>query len=89
MKKFRLEVTTPAGSAFAGETIQLSVRGVEGELAILAGHIPFVTAIVPCECRIYDPDGNVSRADISGGVLCVSADKTQLLTSGFSWKSEK
>ena len=85
MKSYRLEVTTPAGCAFAGDTIQLSVRGASGDLAVMAGHIPLVTAVRPCECKVYGTDGNVRHAKLSGGLLCVSKDKTQLLTSGFEW----
>ena len=87
MKKFRLEITTPAGAEFAGDVVQLSVRGVDGELAVMAGHIPFTTALVASECRIYDSEGDMRRAEIQGGLLCVTADKTQVLVSGFEWKN--
>ena len=57
MKTFTLSVTSPEGNLFLGEVMQISVRGVEGDLAIMAGHIPFVTALAEGECRIYLENG--------------------------------
>ena len=57
MKLFRLQVASPDGMKFERDVRQLSVRGICGELAIMAGHIPFVTALAPGECRIYTENG--------------------------------
>ena len=46
MNTFRLTIATPDGAAFDGEADMLSVRGVMGDLAIMAGHVPFVTAVM-------------------------------------------
>ncbi len=86
MDSFHLEVVTPQGKAFDGEVLQLSVRGTQGDLAVMAGHIPFVTAVQPCECRIYDTNGEMQRAELLGGILCVSKEKTQVLSSMFREK---
>ena len=50
MKTFRLIVSSPDGNKFDGEAVKLDVRGTEGELAIMAGHIPFVTSLVKSSC---------------------------------------
>ena len=39
MKTFFLKISSPEGDLFSGEAVKLVVRGVEGELAVLAGHI--------------------------------------------------
>ena len=57
MSQFHLQIITPDGVQFDGQTQQLSVRGTEGELAILAGHLPLVTALAEGECRVYTDDG--------------------------------
>ena len=44
MNTYRLQITTPSGVMFDGEAVQLSVRAIDGDCAILAGHIPFATA---------------------------------------------
>ncbi|MCQ2435651.1 MAG: F0F1 ATP synthase subunit epsilon [Clostridia bacterium] len=85
MKTFRLQITTPAGAILDSDAVQLSVRAVDGEMAVMAGHIPFCTATVPAECRVYDADGNMRRATVGSGILSVTCEKTQLLTSSFKW----
>ena len=87
MKTFTLSITSPEGNLFLGEVMQISVRGVEGDLAIMAGHIPFVTALAEGECRIYLPDGTLRRAKVAGGLLSVSREETSLLSSSFTFLS--
>ena len=80
MKTFNLTVSSPDGNRFCGQAVKLDVRGVEGDLAIMAGHTPFVTSIVKCPCRIQLEDGTRYDAVISGydartdiGVLKIEA----------------
>lgn len=85
MKSYKLIVSTPDGNIFEDNAACLILRGTEGELAILAGHIPFITAVKPCECTIILPDETEKKAQIGGGILTVTTDKTTLLSSDFSW----
>ena len=87
MKDFKLQIAAPDGLRFDGDATQLSVRGIGGELAVLAGHIPFVTALADGECRVYTDDGkSIRRAHCRGGMLMVSKDVVRLLSSDFEWK---
>lgn len=85
MKEYHLRITTPAGNVFDGEAVRLSVRGVMGELAIMAGHIPFVTALEDGEIRVYVSDNEIRKAECIGGILTVSKDIVQLLATEFNW----
>ena len=51
MKAFKVQIAAPDGLRYDGEAVQLSVRGIGGDLAILAGHIPFVTALKAASTR--------------------------------------
>lgn len=86
MNTFKLKVSTPAGNLFNDFAVKLDVRGIEGELAVMAGHIPFLTAVKPGDCRILLEDGDLKEAEINGGILNVAADGVTLLASGFKWK---
>ena len=86
MNTYKLVVSTPDGSVFDGDAVALMVRGTEGELAILAGHVPFITAEKSGECKIILPDDSEKTAKIGGGILTVQNDKTTLLCSDFEWK---
>ncbi len=85
MNTYRLTVASPDGNVFEGDVVSLSVRGVEGELAVMAGHIPFVTTVKPCACRIELPDGTEREGHTDGGILTVAGDRATLLSGSFRW----
>lgn len=86
MKSFKLQIAAPDGMRYDGEAVQLAVRGIEGELSVFAGHIPFVTALASGECRVYTDSDSVRRASCSGGMLMVSKDCVRLMSSDFTWE---
>lgn len=85
MKTFQLKLASPEGDLFSGEITRLIVRGTEGELAVMAGHIPFVTAVKPCDCKIEFEDGSERLGHTDGGILTVSDEKTVFLSGSFNW----
>ena len=95
MKAFLLKISSPEGDLFSGDVVKLIVRGTEGELAVMAGHIPFVSYVKPCDCKIELEDGSekIELEDgsekigrIQGGVLTVSKEKVILLSGSLSWQ---
>jgi F-type H+-transporting ATPase subunit epsilon len=85
MSSFRLIVSSPDGNIFEGEAFMLTLRGIAGDLAILAGHIPFVTTVVPCDCNIELADETERLGHTDGGLLTVSSDAVTLLSGSFRW----
>ncbi len=71
MNTFKLTVTTPDGNVLDAQAEGLYLRGESGDLAVLAGHAPFVTSVKPCELHIDMQDSSV-RAKVTGGLLNVS-----------------
>ncbi len=89
MSVFHLEIAAPDGKMYDGDAYMLSLRGIEGELAILPGHIPFVTALAPGAVRVYPSKNAAPRVGhASGGCLTVSPNGTRLLAADFSWDGE-
>ena len=88
MNTFRLTVSSPDGDIFSGEIVNLSLRGAMGDLAVMAGHIPFITSVIPGECKIEFDDGEERLATTEGGILTVGSDKVTLLAGSFKWKEE-
>ena len=82
MSSYNLTISTPDGNKFQGEVTRLFVRGVEGDLAIMAGHIPFATAVVGCTLKIDLPDGSSKSAETESGILTVGDDKVIFMSSG-------
>ncbi|MBO5219710.1 MAG: hypothetical protein J6C52_09785 [Clostridia bacterium] len=85
MKEYRLKISTPDGSVFEGEAVKLDVRGIEGELAVMAGHVPFMTAVKPGSCRLLFDDGSERIGELDGGLLSVGSDEVTLLAAKFRW----
>ncbi len=86
MNTFPLVISSPNGDLWSGDAFLLTLRGVLGDLAILAGHIPMVTPIKPCDIKIELPDESELHGAVEEGILVVTAEKTTLLTGTFTWK---
>ena len=86
MNSFKLKVLSPDGPVFDDDAVILSLRGIEGDLAIMAGHVPFITSVKKGECKIELPDGTDKIALTDGGLLTVASDKTVFLSDSFRWK---
>ena len=86
MNSFKLKISTPDGNVFDSEAVKLDVRGLEGDLAVMAGHVPFMTALKPCDCRILLPDGDERVGSVEGGLLNVGSSEVTLLVVGYKWK---
>ena len=69
MKEFSLTVSSPDGNIFSGKAVFLSLRGADGDLAVLADHAPFVTSVQPCICCFELQDGTEKALRIGGGLL--------------------
>ena len=81
MKEFSLKISTPAGDAYDGPATFLSVRGTEGSIGILAGHIPFVTVLKPADCHFTAPDGTEKLFKCGSGLLLVEKEFVTVLSS--------
>ena len=85
MNTFKLTITSPDGEIFSGDVLRIIVRGIEGELAVMAGHIPFVTSIKAGECKVLFADETEKTGYCDGGILTVASDKVTFLSGSFHW----
>jgi F-type H+-transporting ATPase subunit epsilon len=85
MKSFLLKISSPEGDIFNGEVTKISVRGTEGELAVMAGHIPFVTSLVNSDCYIWTDEDTKKKAHTDGGLLTVETDSATLISGSFEF----
>lgn len=85
MNKFHLIVSSPDGHMLDDEATCLIVCGTEGELAVMAGHIPFVTTLAAGRCRVSFASGAVRSASVESGILSVSGESVVLLSGSFRW----
>ena len=85
MNTFNLVISSPNGNLFEGKAERIILRGSEGDLAVMAGHIPFITSVKPCQCKITLDNGEEKSGSLNGGLLTVSEDKVTLLSNSFKW----
>jgi F-type H+-transporting ATPase subunit epsilon len=90
MEKFRLKILTPEGTVMDKDVAGLYLRGAEGDLAVFAGHIPFVTPVKPGKCTVVSSNDNSTdgfddvEGMISEGMLRVTSKEVLLMVR--SWE---
>ena len=88
MNTYKLTIATPDGNQFQGEVYALYLRGADGDLAVLAGHTPFITSVKAGACRVHLPDDEEKSATLDGGLLTVGSEAVTLLSGSFKWEEE-
>ncbi len=86
MNTYKLTVSSPDGTVFQDEVIELSLRGASGDLAVLAGHTPFMTSVQPGKCKVVFEDETQRFATVDGGLLTVTKEGATLLSGSFHWE---
>lgn len=69
MATLQCNVVSAKETIYSGEISMLIATGVEGEVGILPGHIPFITLLKPGTMQIKTSNGNDEMVYVSGGVL--------------------
>lgn len=88
MKTFPLQIGTPDGLLFEGEVVRVMCRAITGDLAILAGHMNFCTALGMGEAYVELEDGTRRSAACIGGMLSVMDGKCHLLATTWEWEED-
>lgn len=78
MSTFLLEIVTPDRLVFSEQVNSLTVRGMEGELGILPGHIPFVTPLQVAPVYVTIGKERTPFA-VQGGFVEVRKEKVVIL----------
>ena len=79
MATFNLTIVSAERKIFEGEVKQIQATGVEGELGILPGHTPLLTAIKSGIVKFTLQDGNEEVIYVSGGFLEVQPNIVTVL----------
>ena len=88
MKTFSLRIGTPDGLQFEGQAERVICRTVSGDMAILAGHSNFCTALGMGEATVVLPDGTRRNAACIGGMLTVMDGVCRVLATTWEWQED-
>jgi F-type H+-transporting ATPase subunit epsilon len=74
-----LEIVSAEENLFSGRVESLQITGSEGELGVMPGHAPLLTALKPGMARIVKQHGQEEVIYLSGGVLEVQPHNVTVL----------
>lgn len=69
MATLQCNIVSVKETIYTGEINMLVAAGVEGEVGILPGHVPYITLLKPGTLHLKTTDGGEDMVYISGGVL--------------------
>jgi F-type H+-transporting ATPase subunit epsilon len=67
MATTEFDLVTPTATLFSGRAEMIVCKSVDGEIAFLADHEPFIGALDPCLVRIVGPEGPQADGSTAGG----------------------
>lgn len=87
---FRFELVSPEKVLLSEDVQHVLLPGVEGDLGVMAGHVPLVVTLRPGTIRVIDASGGVTRrifvkdgfAEFATGTLNVLAEQAVNLDGG-------
>ncbi|MGH7025582.1 MAG: ATP synthase F1 subunit epsilon [Caulobacteraceae bacterium] len=77
--KFPFSLVSPQREMFSGRVDQVNARGVEGSFGVLAGHAPFMTALVDGRRVHVFTDGEERLFEVRGGFADVTPEGLTIL----------
>lgn len=85
---FHLQIVTPDGSEFDSQATRVIVRSIAGDVAIMAKHTNYCTALGMGEARVTLEDGTVRTASCIGGMLNVMDGEVRVIATTWEWKED-
>ena len=72
MATTQFELVTPSATLFSGQAEMIVCKSVDGEIAFLADHMPYIGALDPCLVRIVGPAEAAGAATTESGEIRVA-----------------
>ena len=88
MSTFPMQVVSLDGPVFDGEVQRVRLRTIDGDVAILARHTNYCTAIGMGTAVITMPDDSRRSAACIGGMISVMNGQCRILPTTWEWEDE-
>lgn len=85
---FKLEIWTPEKVFFSDNVEMIVVRTTNGEMGILAGHVPVVAAVAVGTSRIRKENGEWVEAVLTEGFMEVTQEAVIIIADTADWPHE-
>ena len=87
VKDFQLRIITPDRVFYEGSVDMVEFNTTEGEIGVLAGHIPLTSIIEPGMVR-FIKNGETKEAALHDGFIEILPDKVLILAESCEWPEE-
>ena len=87
-KSFPLQILTMDGKEFEGEAAGVMLRSIEGDIAILPGHINYCTGIGMGVAKLTLPDGTEHKAACIGGMVSMLEGRCTIAATTWEWSED-
>ena len=74
-----VELVAPDRVVWEGEADMVIARTTDGELGVMANHIPLLGVLVDAPVRVRQDGRDVKTVQVKGGFLSVTKDKVSVL----------
>ena len=88
MAAFHLQIVTMDGNVFDGQVQSVSCRTIHGDLAIMARHMNYCTAVGMGTAHVIMEDGTERTAACIGGMLTVMNGECRLIPTTWEWSED-
>ena len=85
---FHLKIVTVDGLAYEGDVQRLMFRSMHGDIAILARHINYCTAVGMGTAHVVMEDGSERTAACIGGMCSMMDNECHLLPTTWEWSED-
>lgn len=86
-KTFNLQIISPTRVFYDEQVDMVEMKTSEGEIGVLAGHIPLTAILEPGILRIKKSDGD-REAALHDGFVQIQKDKVTILAESCEWPDE-
>ena len=86
-KTFNLQIISPTRIFFDGDATMVEMKTTEGEIGVLAGHIPLTAILEPGVLKIHQEEGT-KEAALHDGFVEIQKTKVTVLAESCEWPDE-
>jgi F-type H+-transporting ATPase subunit epsilon len=79
MATINVELVAPDRVVWEGEADMVIARTTDGELGVMANHIPLLGVLVDYPVRIRQGGSDIKKVNVTGGFLSVTREKVSIL----------
>ena len=87
-KTFNLQIISPTRVFFNEAVDMVEMKTTEGEIGVLAGHIPLTTIVAPGVMTITENGGQTKEAAVLEGFMEITQEKVTILAQSCEWPEE-